>query len=85
MHENATTIFISTVKLTSDSEVALNKRRTGDKSSFFCVWLFSCINSMSPAVRKSFWKLMVMEQLQSNISHSNLLHKLLRHFLPRRA
>ena len=31
----------------------LNKR-TADQESLFCLWLFSCIESMSPAAIKSF-------------------------------
>ena len=45
--------FISIVKLTSNSDVALNER-TANKD-----WLFSCIES--PAVRKRFRRPVVVE------------------------
>ena len=53
MNENVNTISISTVKLTYNSDVALNKRSAG-QGSLFCVWLVSCIDPMSLAVRKRF-------------------------------
>ena len=53
------TIFILTVRVTSDSDVALNKRAAG-LLALQCVWLISCNDSMSLDVRKCFWRLMVM-------------------------
>ena len=47
------TIFIFTVQLTSDSDIALNKQTAGGWA-LFCVWLISCNDSMSLAVRKRF-------------------------------
>ena len=49
INKTVNAIFISTVKLTSNSDVALNKC-TGDNGSFS--WLFSCIDCL---------KLMVIE------------------------
>ena len=58
MNENVNTISISIVKLTNNSDVALNKRSAG-QGSLFCVWLVSCIDSMSLVVRKQFHRLIV--------------------------
>ena len=51
------TIFISPVSLTSYFDVTLNKRNAG-QGSVFCVWLLSCKDSMSLAVRKQFLRVM---------------------------
>ena len=45
-NENVNTIFISPVALSSDFDIALNKHYAG-QGAVFCVWLFSCSNSMS--------------------------------------
>ena len=47
------TIFISPVTFKSYFDVALNKWNVG-QGSVFCVWLFSCNELMSLAVRKRF-------------------------------
>ena len=47
------TIFIFRETLTSYFDVALNKRNAGQGAAFR-VWLFSCQDSMSLAVRKWF-------------------------------
>ena len=52
------TIFISLVTLTSYFDVALNKHNAGPWS-VFCVWLFSCNDSMSLAGRNWFLRLNV--------------------------
>ena len=52
--------------LTSFFDIVLNKRNAGQRSAF-CVWLFSCNDSMSLAVRKQFLRLNVICQPRSNI------------------
>ena len=51
MNEKVNRIFILPVTLKSYFDVALNKRNAG-QGSVFCVWLFSCNDSMPLAVRK---------------------------------
>ena len=53
INETVNTIFIFPVSLTSYFDVTLNKRNAGQRS-VFCVWLLSCKDSMSLAVRKQF-------------------------------
>ena len=60
------TIFISPETLTSYFEVALKKRKEG-QGAVFSVWLFSCYESMSVAVRKGFLRLKVIFRMQSNV------------------
>ena len=64
--EKNNTIFISHEMLTYYFDVALNKRNAG-QGAVFSVWLFSCNNSMSLAVRKWFPRLNVIFRLQSNV------------------
>ena len=52
INEKVNTNFISPVTLTSYFDVALNKRNAGQES-VFCVWLFSCNDSMSLDVTKT--------------------------------
>ena len=66
INEKVNTIFISPVTFTSYFDVALNKRNAG-QWSLFCVWLFSCSDSMSLAVRKRSLRLNVIYPLQSNV------------------
>ena len=51
-------IFISPETLTSYFDVALNKSNAGQGFVFY-VWLFSCKDSISLAVRKQFLRLML--------------------------
>ena len=67
-NEKVNTIFISPVTLTSEYDVALNKRNAC-QGSVFCVWLFLCNDSMSLVVRKSYFRLNVIYRLQSNVQH----------------
>ena len=53
INEKVNIIFISPETLTSYFDVALSKRNAG-KGAVFRVWLFSCNDSMSLAVRKWF-------------------------------
>ena len=66
INEKAYVIFISPEMLTSYFDVALIKRYAG-QGAVFCVWLFSCNDSMSLAVRKRFLRLNVIFWLQSNV------------------
>ena len=59
INEKAYTIFISPEMLKPYSDVALNKCNAG-QGAVFCVWLFSCNESMSLAVRKPFLRLNVI-------------------------
>ena len=49
INEKVNKIFISPETLTSYFDVALNKRNAG-QGSVFCVWSFSCNDSISLAV-----------------------------------
>ena len=53
INEKVNTVYLSPVTLTSYFDVTLNKRNAG-QGSLFCVWLLSCKDSMSLAVRKQF-------------------------------
>ena len=66
MNEKGNTIFISPETLTSYFGVALKKLKWV-KGSVFSVWLFSCNDSMSLAVRKWLLRLKVIFQIQSNV------------------
>ena len=66
INEKLNTIFISPETLTSYFDVALNKRNAGQGSVFY-VWSFSCNDSMSPAVRKGFRRLIVIYRQKSNV------------------
>ena len=59
INEKVNTIFISPQMLMSYFDVALNKRNAG-QVAVFRVWLFSCNDSMSLAVRKWFLRLNVI-------------------------
>ena len=59
INEKVNTIFISPEPLTSYFDAALNKRNA-DQGAVFRVWLFSCNDSMSPAVRRCFLRLDVI-------------------------
>ena len=50
INENVNKVFISPVTFTSYFDVALSKHNEG-QGSVFCVWLLSCKDSMSLAVR----------------------------------
>ena len=69
INEKVNTIFISPVTLTSYFDVALNKRNAGQES-VFCVWLFSCNDSMSPDVTKRFLRFNVISPLQLNVQRN---------------
>ena len=58
--------LLSPMTLTSDFDVALNKRNAG-QGSVFCVWLFSCNDSMSLAGRKLLLRLNVIHQIRSYV------------------
>ena len=60
------TIFIAPVTFKSYFDVALNKCNAG-QGSVFCVWLFSCNELMSLAVRKRFLRLNVPYPFRSNV------------------
>ena len=66
INEKVNTIFISPKTLTSYFDVALNKLNVG-QGAVLRVWLFSCNDSMSLAVRKWFLRLNVIFRLQSNV------------------
>ena len=66
INEKAYTIFISPETLTSYFVVALDKRNAG-RGAVFPVWLFSCNDSMSLAIRKWFLRLNGIFRLQSNV------------------
>ena len=53
INEKVNTVYLSPVTLTSYFDVTLNKCNAG-QGSVFCVWLLSCKDSMSLAVRKQF-------------------------------
>ena len=69
INEKVNTIFILPVTLMSFFDVALNIRNAGRGSSF-CVWLFSCNDSMSLVARKRFLRLSVMYRLGSNVQRN---------------
>ena len=58
---NTSFIFVSPVTLKSYFDVALNKRN-GGQGSLFCVWLLSCNDAMSLAVRKRLLRLTAIER-----------------------
>ena len=66
INDKVNTIFISPETLTSYFGVALNKRNA-DQGDVVRVWLFSCNDSMSLAVRKWFLRFNVIFRLQSNV------------------
>ena len=66
INENFKKKFISPVTSTSYFDVALDKRNAG-RGSLFCVWLFSCNDSMFLVVRKRFLRLNVSYQPGSNV------------------
>ena len=66
INKKVNTILISPEKVTFNFDVALNKRNAGQRS-IFRVWLLSCNESMSLAVRKKFLRLNVIFRLQSNV------------------
>ena len=65
-NETVNTILISPETLTSDFDVALNKRYAGEGSVFY-VCSFSCNDSISLAVRKRFLRLNVIYRLKSKV------------------
>ena len=64
INEKVKTIFILLETLTFSFDVALNKRNAS-QGYVFCVWLFSCNDSVSLAIRKRFLRLNVIYRLQS--------------------
>ena len=59
LNGNVNIVSILTVKLTSDSDVALNKHTAGPWALVH-VWLISCNDSMSPAMKKRLLRLSAM-------------------------
>ena len=66
LNEKVHTIFISSVTLMSYCDVTLNKHNAGQGSEF-CVWFWSCKDSMSLAVSIQFLRLNVIYLLQSYV------------------
>ena len=61
MNEKVNRIFILPVTLTSYFDVALNKRYAG-QGSVFCVWLFSCSDSVPTVSETNCYLSIIIER-----------------------